>query len=93
MVKGQISHNLAAPLTSRPKGFSKNMLAMMVNIVIHHSNKHNIKNLFLQNFGKKETIILNKEKLNFSLFDLVNEKKNPSIGKVGAIGLKRKSYY
>lgn len=81
-MEGQISHNLAAPLTSRPKGFSKNMLAMMVNLVIHHSNKHNIKNLFLQNFGKKETIILNKEKLNFSLFDLVKEKKNRQLVKL-----------
>jgi hypothetical protein len=69
------------------------MLAMMVNLVIHHSNKENIKNLFLQNFGKEETVTLNKEKLNFSLFDLINEKKKASIGKVGAIGLKRKSYY
>jgi hypothetical protein len=92
-MEGQISHNLAAPLTSRPKGFSKNMLAMMVNLVIHHSNKHNIRNLFLQNFGKEETITLNKQQVDFSLFDLVNEKKKASIGKVGAIGLKRKSYY
>ena len=92
-MEGQISHNLAAVFSSRPKGYSKKMLSKLIHLRNQHSNKHNIKNLFLKNFGKKETVILNKEKLDFSLFDLVNEIKEAPIGKVGAIGLKRKSYY
>jgi len=78
-MEGQISHNLAAVFSSRPKGYSKKMLSKLIHLRNQHSNKHNIKNLFLKNFGKKETVILNKEKLDFSLFDLVNEIKEAPI--------------
>jgi len=87
-MESQISHNLAYLLSSRPKGYSLKMLDKILKIRLLFKNKENIKQLYLNNFNKKEIINYKKEQLNFDILDkykqLIPYYKdkifNPSIG-------------
>ena len=65
-MESQISHNLAYLFTSRPKGYSINMLNKMLKIRLLFKNNENIKLLYLNNFNKKEIVNLDNENLNFN---------------------------
>jgi hypothetical protein len=60
-MESQISHNLAYLLTSRPKGYSLNMLLKIIKIRLLHRNEENIKILYLNNFNKKDIVEYKKE--------------------------------
>ncbi len=92
-MEGHISHNIASQFSSIPKGYSKIMLMRLLRLRMSYKNGLNIKKLFLNNFNKKEILILGKDSLDFSSFDSLNHEKPFSINKAGAIGLKRKRYY
>ena len=87
-MESQISHNLAYLFTSRPKGYSLKMLNKILKIRLLFKNNENIKQLYLNNFNKNETIDYKKEELNFDIFDKYrqftpiyhNKLFNPSIG-------------
>lgn len=87
-MESQISHNLAYLFTSRPKGYSLKMLNKILKIRLLFKNNENIKQLYLNNFNKKEIIDYKKEELNFDIFDKYrkftpiyhNKLFNPSIG-------------
>lgn len=68
-MESQISHNLAYLLTSRPKAFSLKMLNKILKIRLLFKNNENIKELYLNNFNKKEIIDYKKEFLNFDIFN------------------------
>lgn len=68
-MESQISHNLAYLLSSRPKGYSLRMLEKILKIRLLFKNKENIKQLYLNNFNKKEIINYKKEQLNFDILD------------------------
>lgn len=68
-MESQISHNLAYLLASRPKGYSLKMLNKILKIRLLFKNKENIKELYLNNFNKKEIIEYKKEILNFDVFE------------------------
>ena len=68
-MESQISHNLAYLLTSRPKGYSLQMLSKIIKIRLLYKNKENLKLLYLNNLNKAEIIEYKKETLNFDIFD------------------------
>ncbi len=68
-MESQISHNLAEIYTSRPKGFSRKHFAKRLRLRMLFKNKHNIKELYLNNLHTKKIIDMNQVRLNHSLFD------------------------
>ena len=68
-MESQISHNLAYLLSSRPKGYSLKMLDKILKIRLLFKNNENLKQLYLNNFNKKEIINYKKEELNFDILD------------------------
>lgn len=68
-MESQISHNLAYLFSSRPKGYSLRMLEKILKIRLLLKNNENIKQLYLNNFNKKEIKNYKKEQLNFDILD------------------------
>ena len=68
-MESQISHTFASYFTSRPKAYNKNMITKLIKLRLLNKNRYNIKELYLNNLNKKETINFNKENLNYSIFD------------------------
>lgn len=72
-MESQISHNLAALFTSRPKGYSLKTIETLIKIRLLYKNKFNLKELYLNNFNSNIILELKKDELNF---DLYGGKKN-----------------
>lgn len=68
-MESQISHNIAALFTSRPKGYSIKMINKLTKLRLLYKNNHNIKELYLNNFNSITTLTINKELLNMDIFD------------------------
>lgn len=78
-MESQISHNLAALFSSRPKAYSLTSLNKLLNLRLLFKNKHNLKILFLNNFNITDVLTINQKILDFSLFD--KKLKLPSLNK------------
>lgn len=68
-MESQISHTFASYFTSRPKAYNKNMINKLIKLRLLKKNKYNIKELFFNNFNKREIINLDNKIINFSIFD------------------------
>lgn len=68
-MESQISHNIAALTSSRPKGYSHIMLRKIIKLRLSFINKQNIKKLFLTNFNSNEIKHISVEHLNFDIFE------------------------
>ena len=68
-MESQISHTFASYFTSRPKAYNKNTINKLINLRLLKKNKYNIKELFLNNINSDIIIDLNKDNLDFSMFD------------------------
>lgn len=68
-MESQISHTFASYFTSRPKAYNKNTLDKLITLRLLNKNNYNIKELFLNNINSNEIIDLNKNHINFSIFD------------------------
>ena len=68
-MESQISHTFASYFTSRPKAYNKNTINKLINLRLLKKNKYNIKKLFLNNINSNIIIDLNKDNLDFSMFD------------------------
>lgn len=68
-MESQISHTFASYFTSRPKGYSKDMIDRLIKLRLLKKNKHNIKQLYIKNLNSSETINFNEQKRNYSMFD------------------------
>lgn len=71
-MEAHISHNIAAYFASRPKGYSSLKIEKYLKINDYKNNKVNILNLYLKSFNKTEEITINKEKINWSMFERTN---------------------
>ena len=71
-MESQISHTFASYFTSRPKAYNKNIINKLINLRLLKKNKYNIKELFLNNIKSDIIIDLNKDNLDFSMFDKTN---------------------
>lgn len=74
-MESQISHNIAALFTSRPKGYSKSMIEKLLKIRLLYKNNNNLKKLYLNNYNSKEIKVYNEEETNYSLFDNLKTKE------------------
>lgn len=68
-MESQISHNIAALTSSRPKGYSHKMLKMILDLRLKFINGKNIKKLYLNNFNSNKIKNITIEYLNFDIFD------------------------
>lgn len=73
-MESQISHNLAALLTARPKGYSLKTLDNILNLRMLYKNNENIKLLTLNNYNINETKQINSNEF---YYDLNDRKKTP----------------
>lgn len=78
-MESQISHNIAALFTSRPKGYSKLMIEKLLKIRLLFKNNNNIKELYLNNYDTKEIKTYNEEEINYSIFDKLKPKETYTI--------------
>lgn len=78
-MESQISHNIAALFTSRPKAYSKSTITKLMQIRMLYKNGFNIRKLFLNNFNNEDIITINKPILSIDFskskdtFSFVNE--------------------
>ena len=68
-MESQISHNIAALFSSRPKAYAIKTLQKLLELRLLYINKQNIKILYLNNINKKDILEFNQEHLSFSIFD------------------------
>ena len=68
-MESQISHNIADLFTSRPKAYSIKTIKQLTKIRMLYKNNQNIKKLYLNNFNSSEITTINKEELNFDIFE------------------------
>ena len=68
-MESQISHNIAALTSSRPKGYSHKMLKIILNLRLKYINKQNLKKLYLNNFNSNKIQNITVEHLNFDIFN------------------------
>jgi hypothetical protein len=68
-MESNISHNIADLFTSRPKAYSTSMIDKLIEYRMLYKNNYNLKSLYLNNYNKKEQVFINKEHLNFDIFD------------------------
>jgi len=85
-MEGQISHNLAALFTSRPKGYSPSTISKLLKNRIAVRNGFNIRKLFLNNFNCSEEKVIGKDHYDFSIFDCMNKLLNQSV-KTGTVNI------
>ena len=85
-MEGQISHNLAALFTSRPKGYSPSTISKLLKSRIALRNGLNIRKLFLNNFNCTDEKVIGKDHYDFSIFDCMNKQLNYSL-KTGTVNI------
>lgn len=78
-MESQISHNIAALFTSRPKGYSVSMIEKLLKIRLLYKNNNKLKLLYLNNYNSKEIKVYNEEETNYSLFDNLKPKETYTI--------------
>lgn len=87
-MESQISHTFAEYFTSRPKAYNKNTINKLIKLRLLKKNNYNIKYLYLNNINSNEEIDLNKNTIDFSIFDtkeyfeiLINSKRKHFLGR------------
>lgn len=68
-MESQISHNIADLFSSRPKGYAKRTLQKLLKLRLLYKNNESIKKLFLNNYNKKDILVISEEHLNYSMFE------------------------
>lgn len=68
-MESQISHNLAAFFTSRPKAYSPSSIPFLSNLRLLFKNNFNIKHLFFQNFNSSSVIDPYDSRISLPLFE------------------------
>lgn len=80
-MEGQISHNLAAPLTSRPKAYARENLRRYLILTDGVRNGVDLMNLYLDTFDlphSNKHVTVSKEEFDFSMFEQKNSSDKSS---------------
>ena len=80
-MEGQISHNLAAPLTSRPKAYARENLRRYLIITDGARNGVDLMNLYLDTFDlphSNKHVTISKDEFDFSMFEQRNSSDKSS---------------
>lgn len=91
-MEGQISHNIAALFSSRPKGYSIKMIERLVEYRMRSRNNNIIKETYIYNFLSRNEIEYKRPEYDWSVLN-PHEGRNYNISRVAQISLSRKSYY
>ena len=76
-MESHISHIFADLFTSRPKAYSKKGLTQLLKLRLLKINNKNIKELYLNQLNSNTILSINKDKINFSMFDKQTSNYNP----------------
>lgn len=68
-MESHISHYIASLFASRPKGYSSKKISKYLKLNDYRINGINLFNLYLQSYNNTESIIINKDELNYSIFE------------------------
>ncbi|MFI3307977.1 MAG: UPF0236 family protein [Mycoplasmatota bacterium] len=68
-MEAHISHNVADYFSSRPKAYSSKTIGKLLKLREYEQNGINIFNLYINSYNAKETITINQELLNYSIFE------------------------
>ena len=68
-MESQISHNIAALFSSRPKAYSIKIINKLTQIRLLFKNNYNIKKLYLNNLNSNTILSTNKQVLNMDIYD------------------------
>ncbi len=68
-MESHISHLIASFFSSRPKGFSTKRIKQYLKINDYKNNNFNLFNLYIMSYNNKETVTINENHLDFSIFD------------------------
>lgn len=68
-MESHISHLIASFFASRPKGFSTKRIKQYLKLNDYKNNNINIFKLYMLSYNNTETITINQEKLDFSIFE------------------------
>ena len=83
-MESHISHLIASLFSSRPKGFSTKRITKYLKLNDYKNNNINIFKLYMQSYKNTEEVIINQNKLDYSVFE-TNSKHNIPILNEGII--------
>ena len=88
-MESHISHLIASLFSSRPKGFSTKRITKYLKLNDYKNNNINIFNLYMDSYKNKEEIIINQNKLDYSIFEDNSESNIPILNE----GIVSGTYY
>ena len=68
-MESHTSHLIASFFASRPKGFSTKRIKQYLKLNDYKNNNINIFKLYMQSYNNTETITINQEQFDFSIFE------------------------
>ena len=88
-MESHISHLIASLFSSRPKGFSTKRITKYLKLNDYKNNNINIFNLYMNSYKNKEEVIINQNKLDYSIFEDNSESNIPILNE----GIVSGTYY
>lgn len=76
-MESHISHLIASLFSSRPKGFSTKRITKYLKLNDYKNNNINIFKLYMQSYKNTEEVIINQNKLDYSLFETNSDRNIP----------------
>lgn len=76
-MESHISHLIASQFSARPKGFSTKRISKYLKLNDYKNNNINIFKLYMQSYKNTEEIIINENKLDYSIFESNSEQNIP----------------
>ena len=88
-MESHISHLIASLFSARPKGFSTKRITKYLKLNDYKNNNINIFNLYMDSYKNKEEVIINQNKLDYSIFEDNSESNIPILNE----GIVSGTYY
>lgn len=88
-MESHISHLIASFFSSRPKGFSTKRINKYLKLNDYKNNNINIFKLYIQSYKNTEEVIINENKLDYSIFENSSERNIPILNE----GILSPTYY
>ena len=76
-MESHISHLIASMFSSRPKGYSTKRIKKYLKLNDYKNNNINIFNLYMDSYKNKDEVIINQNKLDYSIFEDNSESNIP----------------
>ena len=76
-MESHISHLIASFFAARPKGYSSKNIDKYLKLIDFKNNNYNIFNIYMNSYSNNEVLSINREHLDFSLFEKGNTTSIP----------------